>query len=384
MFVRSIIVVLACAVPCLAAGPLKFERVKISSETFEASSVCDVNKDGKLDIVSGAYWYAGPDFKDAHKMCDVKPEGEYWDDFSDFPMDVNGDGYPDIITGGWWGKTLRWRENPKGKLTRWTIHDVDVTGNIETIRFWDIDGDGHLEAVPNAGGNAIAYRLVRDAAGKPMGKFTKHVIKQGGVGHGMGFGDVNGDGRGDFVIPDGWLEAPAKPLEGKWTFHQDFKLGTCSNPILVYDVNGDKLADLIVGAAHPYGLYWMEQKKDGSGKRSWVRHDIDPDRSQYHDVALHDIDNDGQVELVTGKRYRAHCGHDPGADDPVGTYYFEINGGAFKRVTLDYGPPSKASGVGIYFWVADLDGNGWKDLVAPGKEGLYLFKNHGPVSGKGK
>jgi len=81
--------------------------------------------------------------------------------------------------------------------------------------------------------------------------------------------------------------------------------------------------------------------------------------------------------LITGKRYRAHLGRDPGAMDPVGTYYFEIDGGRFRRVTLDYGPASKASGVGIYLWVADVDGNGWKDIVAPGKEGLYLFRNLG-------
>jgi hypothetical protein len=310
-------------------------------------------------------------------MCDVKPEGEYRDDFSDFPMDVNGDGYLDIITGGWWGKTLRWRENPKGQLVPWKVHDVDETGSIETIRFWDVDGDGYLDVVPNAGGRLVVYRLVRSANGKGTGKFTEHVLMPKGVGHGTGFGDINGDGRGDFVIPNGWVEAPENRLDGTWPLHQEFKLGTASNPILVHDINGDGLADLIVGEAHNYGLYWMEQKRDSAGKRSWAKHMIDPDRSQYHDIQLVDIDNDGKVELITGKRYRAHNGHDPGANDPVGVYYFKINGGAFERVTLDYGPASKASGAGIYLWVADINGNGWKDIVAPGKEGLYLFKNHG-------
>jgi hypothetical protein len=83
--------------------------------------------------------------------------------------------------------------------------------------------------------------------------------------------------------------------------------------------------------------------------------------------------------LVTGKRYRAHQEHDPGSLDPIGIYYFKINKGNFERVTLDYGAAKDgASGAGIYFWVQDLDGNGWKDVVAPGKDGLYLFKNLGP------
>ena len=96
-------------------------------------------------------------------------------------------------------------------------------------------------------------------------------------------------------------------------------------------------------------------------------------------MQLVDIDNDGELELITGKRYRAHMGHDPGADDPLGVYIFKIDGGKFVRHTVDYGPPDEASGVGIYFWVQDLDGNGWKDIVAPGKEGLYLFRNRGPL-----
>ena len=131
--------------------------------------------------------------------------------------------------------------------------------------------------------------------------------------------------------------------------------------------------------AHDYGLNWYEQKKDGD-KRQWIKHEIDPGRSQYHEMQLQDIDNDGTLELLTGKRYRAHAFHDPGSQDPLGLYYFKINKGEFKRYTVDYGPADRASGAGIYLWVADIDGNGWKDIVAPGKEGMYLFRNFGPTS----
>ncbi|MGQ9650175.1 MAG: FG-GAP repeat domain-containing protein [Phycisphaerae bacterium] len=356
---------------------LRFERVRIGDVTFEAASVFDVNNDGCPDIVSGGCWFEGPGFTRKHKIADVMRVEDYYDDFSCYPMDVNGDGYQDVITGGWWGGTLRWRENPKGKPIEWVSHDIDKCGNIETTRFWDVDGDGHVEIIPNAGGNIVVYRLIRGPDGKGTGKFDKHVIKEGGCGHGIGFGDVNGDGRGDFIVPNGWIEAPHQPYKQAWKFHEEFNLGTTSCPVLVYDVNNDGRADLIEGQAHGYGLNWWEQKIGSDGKRTWVKHPIDPDRSQYHDLALADIDNDGQVELITGKRYRAHLGHDPGAMDPVGTYYFEIDGGKFRRVTLDYGPASRASGVGIYLWVADVDGNGWKDIVAPGKEGLYLFRNLG-------
>ncbi|MHC4444768.1 MAG: FG-GAP-like repeat-containing protein [Planctomycetota bacterium] len=360
---------------------LKFERVKLGNVIYEAASAFDVNNDGSIDIISGEYWFEGPEYTRQHKICDIaRVNVDYYDDFCDYPMDVDGDGYTDIVTGGWWNQNLQWRENPKGRPVTWKTHDILKVGHVETIRCWDVDGDGHVEIVPNAGGHVSIFKLVRDKSGKGTGKFKRHVAKGTKVGHGLGFGDLNGDGRGDFIIYNGWLEAPPKPLSQEWTFHPEFQLGVASVPILVHDLNHDGRADLIVGMAHNYGLQWWEQKVDGAGKRTWTKHDIETDRSQYHDLMLADIDNDNQPELITGKRYRGHNGHDPGANDPVGLYYFEIYGDQFKRVTIDYGPPTKASGVGLYFWVADVDANGWQDIIAPGKEGLYLFRNHGPIT----
>jgi hypothetical protein len=360
---------------------LKFEREKIGNATYEAAAVFDVNNDGILDIVSGEYWFEGPDFKKAHKICDIQKVEDYYDDFSDYPMDVNGDGYLDIVTGGWWGETLSWRENPKGQDKEWVTHTIAKIGNIERPCFWDIDGDGVPEIVPNSGSIQRFFKLVRDANGKGTGVFKEYVIEASDkhTGHGLGYGDVNGDGRGDIILPTGWLECPPNPLEDQWTFHGEFNLGTASVPILVHDVNGDGLADLIVGAAHDYGLWWYEQGKDANGNRTWTKHDIDPGRSQYHEMQLVDIDNDGQLELVTGKRYRAHQEHDPGSLDPLGLYYFKIDKGNFTRYTIDFGPAKEHSGAGIYLWVEDLDKNGWKDIVAPGKQGLYLFRNKGKI-----
>lgn len=363
--------------PALAGSPLVFDRMKISDVTYESAAAADFNLDGKLDIVCGEYWFEGPAFTTRHKLATIKRVEDYYDDFANFPMDVNGDRRPDLIVGGWWGMTLRWRENIGGEQ-EWPAHDIDKTGNVETVRFWDVDGDGVVEACPNAGGNVVAYRLVMARGKQPAGRFEKHMIKQGGCGHGLGFGDLNGDGKGDFIVPDGWLEQPANPWKDPWTWHDEFKLGSASVPILVYDVNGDKLNDMIVGSAHDYGLWWYEQKKDGD-RRAWIRHDIETDRSQYHELMLADLDKDGKVELVTGKRFRAHQWIDPGSKDPLGMYYYKIDGGKFTRYTIDYGPAGQASGAGIYLWAADLDGNSWPDIICPGKDGLYVFFNRGPL-----
>ncbi len=378
MRLASLFAAMTFATGCNA--DVEFERVTISTTTFEAAAAFDVNNDGHPDIVSGENWYPGPDFAAQIKICDIMPEGDYFDDFADFPMDVNGDGYLDIVSGAWFGQKLTWRENPQGQPVQWTVRDIAVTGNVERPAFWDIDGDGYLDIAPNTPGRPQRiYRLDRDAGGKPLGTFLEFTISARNTGHGLGFGDVNGDGRGDLIIWNGWFEAPAQPFSQEWTWHDGPELfDSASVPILVYDVNADGLNDIIVGAGHNWGLAWWEQARDARGATiTWTRHDIETDRSQFHEMALADLNNDGTPELVTGKRWRAHPAGDPGVDDPVGLYYYDINGGDFVRHTLDFGPGETAAGTGIYLWVADMDGNGWQDIVAPGKGGLYLFKNHG-------
>jgi hypothetical protein len=357
---------------------LRFQKIVISDERYEACGVFDVNNDGVLDIVSGAYWYPGPKFDRKCKIGVVRAEGEYYDDFSTLSLDVNGDGYLDFVTGGWWGNNVRWRENPKGDPTKpWPEHVIGECGNVETTRAWDVDGDGQIEIVPNTpGAPQRFYKLITDRNGKGTGQFKEHVISEGGSGHGFGFGDLNGDGRGDLVLSKGWLEPPKDPLSGKWTFHPEFDLGSASCPILVVDLNGDGVNELIVGQAHGYGLDWWEQKVVG-GKRVWTKHPIDPFNSQYHDMIWADLDGDGQCELITGKRYRAHCGHDPGEYDGVGLYYFKWTGEGFAKQVIDYGPIRQGKGCGIQFQVVDIDGDGRLDIVAPGKDGLCLFKNLG-------
>ena len=360
--------------------PVKFKKVLISAETYESASAFDVDNDGVLDIVSGAFWYQGPDFNLRHDIGSIQRVGEYWDDFSTIPMDINGDGNMDFVTGGWWGNSVRWRENPGETGAPWPEHIIGETGNVETTRAWDVDGDGQLEIVANTPGAPLfVYKLIVDAAGKGTGEFTKHLIYNKPQGHGLGFGDIDGDGQGEFILCNGWLKAPADPLNGgEWTFHSEFDLRWDSSvPILVEDINGDGVNELIVGGAHSYGLDWWEQKLNADGTRTWIKHPIDPFNSQYHDLQWADIDGDGQSELITGKRHRAHNGHEAGELDDLGIFYFKWNGESFSKQIIAYGPHGEGAGCGIYFWLADLRGTGRLDVVAPGKDGLHVFYNEG-------
>jgi hypothetical protein len=359
-----------------SGGELKFRKQLIASESAESVGVFDVNGDQNPDIISGSYWYEGPSFLNRHLIGQVERVSEYYDDFATIPMDVDGDEKVDFITGGWFSKTLRWRKNP-GNEKEWPLLDIAQTENIETIRAWDVDGNGFEEIVPNTPGSPlIYYTLNRDKNNKPLGTFTKtQVIDK--HGHGLGFGDINGDGRKDFIISEGWIEAPADRNNESWKFHPDFDLKDASIPVIVTDINKDGLNDLISGHGHSYGLYWYEQRREGNTIK-FIKHAIDPFHSQFHTMEWEDIDDDGNMELITGKRFRAHNGKDPGDNESPGLYYFKWNGESFTKHVISYGPFGEGKGTGIFFRVADLHKTGRKDIVVAGKDGLYVFFNEKP------
>lgn len=355
------------------AGPLIFQKQQVASEAFESVNVMDINKDGSPDIFSGSFWYNGPNYLNRNFTGPVKRYGEYYDDFSTIVLDVNNDGNPDIITGGWFGGELVWKENP-GKKGNWPEHLIARTGNIESTQAWDIDSDGTMEIIPNTPGKPLViYRLKKQSV-----TFDSVMVMEK-HGHGLGYGDINGDGRGDLIVDKGWLECPPEPFSQSWAFHPELDLVQASVPMLVADVDSDGDNDLIIGQGHDYGLSWYEQRVDKKKVRTWVKHPIDLYNSQFHTMALADIDNDGSDELITGKRYRAHDDNDPGAHDPAGLYYFKWNGQFFSKQVISYGPPGEGKGTGIYFAVEDLNNDNWKDIVVAGKDGLWVFYNKGPA-----
>ncbi len=410
---KFLLPLLTAAILAAASRPpdLTFRVRMIDPGATETTAIADINKDGLLDIVSGDSWYEAPAWK-KHPIREINFTGNYVDNFSDLMVDVDGDGYLDIVQFGYFSGNIVWLRNP-GKnvaspaVKEWVTTEIDHSGPTEFAFLVDLNNDGKaLEVLPefDRANVPLAWFELKDH------KWIKHTISQQSYGHGIGAGDINGDGRNDILTPKGWFEAPADPSnpanDGHWTFHAtDWETppapagragapaATPATPartqfgfLYSIDLNGDGRADILTTAAHDYGIFWFEQLAPEPGKDAqWLRHTIDTSWSQAHASALVDLNGDGQLDLVTGKRYMAHNGSDPGEKEPLGLYWYEYrkvppagrgpaaNGGVeWVRHLIDYG---SRMGAGLQVRVVDIDGDGDLDIVAGGKSGVFIAEN---------
>ncbi len=359
-----------------------FEK-HVLCDTFvsEGVTVADVNKDGQLDIVAGAYWFEAPAWKQ-HELAQPQAfayDKGYSNAFLHFALDVDQDGWMDIIRVDFPGKAVVWHENPKGAPGHWKEHPIYKAFGNETPLFIDIDGDGRPDLLGN---DPEAQEVIWLQAPRKRGDtvWKKHIIsKEAGLGthqftHGLGVGDLNEDGRPDVLINKGWWEAPAVHDDLPWKFHPaDF--GEDCAQMHVFDVNGDGLVDVISSSAHNYGVWWYEQQRDATGGSRWERHVIDSTFSQSHALTWKDINSDGHPDLITGKRFFAHNGHDPGEFEPAVLKWYEY---------VPDGPPywhehqvDDNSGVGLQVIVEDVDEDGLEDVVVSNKKGVFYIRQLG-------
>jgi len=396
MIMRTIVV----GAVCLVAGVLPAQKKNHKLHSFrtvqlekgfycEGATFGDLNRDRCMDLISGPYWYEGPDFKQRHEIYQprVFDTKRYSNNFFAFVYDFNKDGWQDIFFIGFPGKDASWFENPKAKgaAGHWQRHQVFRAVDNESPTFADLDGDGKPELVCQSGDR---MGWAAPDWSDPTRAWEFHPISVKGVGgrfsHGLGVGDVNGDGRRDILWRHGWWEQP-ESLEGDppWKSHLFNFAGRGGAQMYAYDVDGDGDNDVISSFnAHGYGLYWYEHVVK-EGKITFRRHRImgsRPGHSRYrvvfgnlHAVDLVDMDGDGLQDIVTGNRYFAHGGRDKADRGKAPLYWFKlVRTGVGEGAHFVPHEIHGHSGVGTQVVAGDVNGDGLPDVVVGNKMGTFV------------
>jgi putative membrane-bound dehydrogenase-like protein len=356
----------------------------------EGVAAGDINGDEIPDLVVGPFWIEGPELKTRHRIQAgdaVDPHG-YAPHFFSFTQDFNGDGRTDILHIGFPGQAAYWLENPGPQETMWARHEVLDKVDNESPTFADLTGDGQRELICSRGG---VFGYSTPVASDPQAAWTFHPISPPDVAggqftHGLGYGDIDGDGRNDLLEKNGWWRQP-ESLEGDpvWERKPFQFSGPGGSQMFAHDFDGDGDADVVTSlAAHGYGVAWYEQI-ERDGQIDFVQHLIAGAKrtdsefgtvfSQPHALAIADLDSDGLMDIVTGKRPWAHGPHgdaEPNAA-PV-LYWFRCSRGEDGVTRFIPQLISDQSGVGVDLLVTDVNRDGLPDVVAANKRGLFIHR----------
>ncbi len=407
LHVLMLFVVSALWQPAAAEEDHGWVRIQLDARfRSEGAAAGDLNRDGSVDVVAGDVWYQAPPHGSSGytdpsgwTMHEIRTPGEfvagkgYSSSFANFTYDLDQDGWSDVVIIGFPGDPFHWYHNPGTSGEAWAEHQIWTSVCNESPELEDLNGDGIPEFVlgsqPEAqigfvplpkSSSPSAFQAIGAPSGDPPDARTRGM--DNGTfkySHGLGVADVNLDGHKDVIISHGWWESPGSTdSQELWTFHP-IRISTDdgeqplprSANIYVRDFDLDGDGDLMLSSAHEYGVWWAEN----TGQRLWKLHTIDTSYSQTHAMEEVDINGDGQLDYVTGKRFYAHNGNDPGGNDPVVMYWYEarVEKGQAPQFTAHEIVAGRDTGVGTQFMIHDMNADGRPDIVLSNKKGVNVL-----------
>jgi FG-GAP-like repeat len=326
----AVLLCLLCVTPL--AAQVRFNDVVVSDQYLGwwGRTLADVNKDGLLDVVvlkqSRGYgkvtpgwlgWYQAEDggkrwSKHVIEDNDLLGSGDL------AAGDIDGDGDIDILsfeadeTNKDTTARMYWFENQAPKtLDKWKKHFIGNNPEfVKDVELADFNQDGRLDIVTIVFGRQT-LEIHTQGKNNTWTKTTSMVIPN--LHEGMALGDIDGDKDIDIVTCGYWVENPGKK-GGQWNLHNinekwhnqtpDGGLEWRRNGTKVFcqDLNGDGRAEVFFSHSEAnrdgYPVAWYEAKDP---KGTWTEHVIAENYRHCHTLQVFDMDNDGDMDVVTGE-----------------------------------------------------------------------------------
>jgi len=250
---------------------------------------------------------------------------------------------------------IEWYENPlpngNPATDQWKRH---IIGNprAHDIDIGDIDGDGHNEFITRwkdvEGSKFFVWKQKTD--GSWVNRFVECP-----AGEGIALGDIDNDGKLEAIIGGRWYKAMGDIIYQAWEEHI-FADWPEDAVVKVGDLNNDGRPEVVITKTEKiHRISWFEVPANPNDE--WIEHVIDNAIDSAHSLVLCDMDNDGNLDVITAEQHTS-------TEKRIMIYYNKGKGLDWElQVIGDTGSHSLC--------VADLDGDGKPDIMGANWTGSY-------------
>ena len=344
---------------------IHFKHVIIDAEgpaDPHIKAIGDINGDGIAEVIIPSskggplVWYEYPNWT-KHVIV---PSGT-WSCYARV-VDMDGDGDGDILISDWGtNNRIEWYENPLpagNPATDTWKHHIIGSPRAHDIDVGDIDGDGRMEFVTRWKDEEGSKFYIW----KENGSWDKLAVDCP-AGEGIALGDIDSDGKLEVIIGGHWYKASGDILHQPWKEHI-FADWPADAVVKVADINNDgRLEVILTKTEHHHRLSWFEVPSDPENE--WIEHIIDNSLDSAHSLAICDMDGDGNLDVITAEQHHS-------LEKRVMIYFNKGKGLEWERQII--GTTGSHS-----LCIADIDGDGVPDIMGANWTGDYqpveIWKN---------